>query len=50
MFTLALVQSDGISLSDIVSDIPHDTPAIVVYVMLLVFLGLIVAGSRRRES
>lgn len=50
MFTLALFQSDGLSLSEVLRGIPHDVPAIVVYTMLLAFVGLIVAGSRRKQS
>lgn len=50
VFTLALFQSDGLSLSEVVRGIPHDGPAVVVYAMLLMFVGLIVVGSRRKES
>jgi hypothetical protein len=39
---------DGLSLSEVLSNMPHDGPAIVIYLMLAVFVGLIWAGSRKR--
>jgi hypothetical protein len=48
--TIAAVQADGLTLGRILGDIPHDGPAIVIYVMLVVFAGLIWRGSRRRAS
>jgi hypothetical protein len=46
IFALSL-QDARLSLRDIVSDIPHDVPALVVYAMLAVFFGFIWWGSRR---
>jgi hypothetical protein len=48
--TIVAVQADGLTFGRILGDIPHDGPAIVIYVMLVVFAGLIWRGSRRRAS
>lgn len=37
-----------LSLAEIVTDIPHDAGAVVVYVLLALFVGMTWAGSRRR--
>jgi hypothetical protein len=51
MFAIAAaVQSDGLTLDEIISGIPHDGPAIVVYIMLVAFGGFIWMGSRRKPS
>lgn len=47
MFTIAaLLQEGGLTLHKILTDIPHDLPAMVVYVMLGAFVFLIWRGSR----
>ncbi len=46
MFIIAQAAADGLTLGRILSDIPHDTAAIIVYVMIAVFAGFIWAGSR----
>lgn len=46
----AAFQSEGLTVGEIISGIPHDGPAIVIYAMLLVFAGFIWAGSRRKSS
>lgn len=38
-----------LSLGEVLSDIPHDTGAIVVYVLMTLFIGLIWSGSRKRK-
>lgn len=48
--TVSAVQSDGLTLERIISGIPHDGPAIVIYVMLVAFVGFIWMGSRRKSS
>lgn len=51
MFAMTTVaQSDGLTLDEIIRGIPHDGPAIVIYVMLLAFVGFIWMGSRRKSS
>lgn len=51
MYAMTLVmQSEGLTFGEIVSGIPHDGPAIVIYVMLAAFVGFIVIGSRRKSS
>lgn len=37
-----------LSIAEILADIPHDTGAIVVYLLLAVFVGMTWAGSRNR--
>lgn len=44
------IQSEGLTLREVVSGIPHDGPAIVVYAMLIVFVGFIWLGSRKKSS
>lgn len=39
-----------LSLGEVLSDIPHDTGAIVVYVLLLLFVALTWSGSRKRKA
>jgi hypothetical protein len=47
MFALALQSNDdGLTLHELIADIPHDVPALVVYIMVAVFLFLIWYGSR----
>lgn len=51
MFAIAsAIQSDGLTVDEVISGIPHDGPAIVVYLMLIVFVGFIWAGSRKKTS
>ncbi|MBR9988919.1 MAG: hypothetical protein KFH98_04140 [Gemmatimonadetes bacterium] len=50
MFAIAVaVQSGGLTLHEIISDIPHDGASLVVYLMLLAFVGFIWAGSRKKS-
>lgn len=42
-----VLQQDGLTLRDVVADIPHDAAAIFVYVLLLAALIAIALGSRR---
>jgi hypothetical protein len=51
MFTIAAaVQSDGLTLGDVINGIPHDGPAMVVYALVLVFAGFVWLGSRTKSS
>lgn len=51
MFAIAsAIQSDGLTMDEVIRGIPHDGPAVVVYLMLIVFVGFIWAGSRRKSS
>ncbi len=43
MFSLILL---NLTLKDIVTDIPHDAAAVVVYLLLALFIGFIWYGSR----
>lgn len=42
-------QSDGLTLRDYLTDIPHDPAAILLYALLLAAIVFIVAGSRSRS-
>ena len=45
---LIMQQADGgLTLSEILSDIPHDAGALVVYVLIAAFVGFIWYGTRR---
>lgn len=48
MIASLAAQSDGLTLRDYLSDVPHDPAAIFLYVLLFIAVALIVAGSRRR--
>jgi hypothetical protein len=41
---------DGLTFGDVVRDLPHDAGALVVYVLMLGFIGFIWYGSRRRSA
>jgi hypothetical protein len=45
-----MLQDDGLTLREVISDIPHDLPALVVYVIIAVFVGFIWWGSRGGKS
>lgn len=45
-----MIQGDGLTLREVISDIPHDVPAIVVYVLIAVFVGFIWYGSRGGDA
>jgi hypothetical protein len=47
MFAFALQSDDnGLTLHEVIADIPHDVASLVIYVMVAVFLFLIWYGSR----
>ncbi len=46
---LALILLD-LTLREVITDIPHDAGAVVAYIMIALFVGFTVAGSRRRSS
>lgn len=47
MFAIAaLLQESGLTLRKVITDIPHDVPAMVVYLLLGAFVFLIWRGSR----
>lgn len=51
MFAIATaIQSEGMTFGEVIRGIPHDGPAVVVYVMLIAFVGFIWLGSRRKSS
>lgn len=51
MFALVgLIQDDGLTFREVLSDIPHDAAAIFVYLLLALFVGFIWWGSRSRPS
>ncbi len=41
---------DGLTMGEMLQDIPHDAGAIVVYALLLAFVGFIWYGSRGRPG
>jgi hypothetical protein len=41
-----MIQDDGLTLREVLADIPHDLPAMVVYVLIALFVGFIWWGSR----
>ena len=41
---------DGLTLRDIVADIPHDAGALVVYAFMAIFLGFIWYGNKARPK
>jgi hypothetical protein len=47
---LAALQDNGLTVTEVIRDIPHDGPAIVIYAMLALFVGLVWAGSRKGAS
>ncbi len=50
LFALALQESQsGSSMSRIIRSIPHDASAVLIYVLMAVFVGLIIVGSRKRS-
>lgn len=46
---LSLIFLD-LTLQEILSDIPHDAGAVIVYIMLALFAGFVVYGSRGKGS
>lgn len=51
MFALiALIQDDGLTFHEVLSDIPHDAAAIFVYLLVAIFVFFIWWGSRSRPS
>lgn len=47
MMSLILLE---LTFRDVIADIPHDTGAVVVYLLLIVFVGMTLMGGRRRGS
>lgn len=41
---------DGLTLTDILSDIPHDAGAVIVYILVLAFAGFVWYGSRHSSA
>lgn len=41
-----MIQDNGLTLREVISDIPHDGPAMIVYVLIAIFVGFIWWGSR----
>ena len=48
--TIAQQADQGLTLHEIVSDIPHDAGAIIIYVVLAVFIGFIWYGNRKQAK
>ena len=44
-----MIQDDGLTLREVIADIPHDVPAMVVYVIIALFVGFIWWGSRGKN-
>jgi hypothetical protein len=47
LLAMLVLQDDGLTFNTVIQDIPHDAPAIVVYLMLAIFAALVWLGSRR---
>ena len=45
-----MIQGDGLTLREVIADIPHDVPAMVVYVLIALFVGFIWWGSRGGDA
>jgi hypothetical protein len=45
-----MIQDDGLTLREVLADIPHDVPAMVVYVLIALFVGFIWWGSRGGDA
>lgn len=50
MFLVQEAVDDGLTFAEVLQDIPHDAGAIVVYVLILTFIGFIWYGSRRTSG
>lgn len=50
MLMIQDIANDGLSLAEVLRDIPHDAGAMVVYVLLLAFVGFIWYGSRQKRG
>lgn len=51
MFGIALaIRQDGLSLGEILRGIPHDGPAILIYLMILGFVAFMWHGGRKKQS
>lgn len=50
MLSIAAVQGSSLTLGRVLADIPHDGPAVILYMMLGVSIYLIWRGSRRKRS
>jgi hypothetical protein len=47
MFAIAIaMQDDGLTFREVVQNLPHDGPALLVYVLVALFIGFIWHGSR----
>jgi hypothetical protein len=40
----------GLTLTEVVRDLPHDGPSLVVYTLVLLFVAMIWVGSRKRPT
>ena len=51
MFTLSLLQGDdGLTLREVIADIPHDAGAVAVYLLLALYIGFVWYGNRKRGA
>jgi hypothetical protein len=54
MFLVAIAlqdaQDSGSTISHMIHSIPHDAAAALIYVLMAGFVGLIIAGSRKKKS
>jgi hypothetical protein len=48
MLALRVLQSDGLTFSQVLEGIPHDLPALFVYLLIAGFVSMIWLGSRRK--
>ncbi|HSJ23039.1 MAG TPA: hypothetical protein VK929_00040 [Longimicrobiales bacterium] len=45
-----ILQDDGLTFVEVLQNIPHDGPAVVIYLMLAGFVALVWLGSRATEG
>lgn len=50
MTVFAFIQDEGLTFGEVISNIPHDAAAIVIYVLIAVFIGFIWRGSRSSNA
>jgi hypothetical protein len=46
MYSIAAVLQDGLTFREVVRNLPHDGPALFVYLLIILFVGFVWHGSR----
>jgi hypothetical protein len=50
LISAAFAQDTGLTVRTVLADLPHDPASIVGYLFILLFIGFIVAGTRRGKE